>query len=407
VQGVLVARWLGPELYGVAALVMSVPSLVYTFFDARSAEALVKFLSEFDERGDRTRAVALCRLGYLIDFAVSAVAFLGVLVIAPWASLAIVHQPQLVWLLVIYASAFLPRSLQGTSYAVLVVHNRFPTIAAIETAVTGVRVVLVLGLVLAGKDVQGVVLGNAIALALMGLLYAIAARPLIRSSWGNIPCSSTWAALKGYRWKFARFLAYNDLGTLLGMVPKQLDVVLLGYFRDPIEVGYYKLAKNLAASVAIIVDPLQSVVYPDLSRLCGTHALDLFYAKVRRLTYFIGFPLSFITLFAVGFVPLFLPALVGPKYQPAIVLAQILFVGSSVWLMFFSLRPAYMARGWVRKWTFGMLLYGVAFTVMGILFTPLFGARGVASAQASLTTIFHIVMAGFLYASSGNSREPV
>ncbi|MFZ8853885.1 MAG: lipopolysaccharide biosynthesis protein, partial [Armatimonadota bacterium] len=55
VQGILVARWLGPELYGVAALVMSIPSLVYTFFDARSAEASVKFLSEFDARGERER----------------------------------------------------------------------------------------------------------------------------------------------------------------------------------------------------------------------------------------------------------------------------------------------------------------------------------------------------------------
>src|SRR5213594_1383751 len=38
VQGLLVARWLGPDLYGVAALVMSFPSLVHTFFDARSVE---------------------------------------------------------------------------------------------------------------------------------------------------------------------------------------------------------------------------------------------------------------------------------------------------------------------------------------------------------------------------------
>ena len=35
VQGILVARWLGPELYGVAALVMVYPGIMHTFFDAR------------------------------------------------------------------------------------------------------------------------------------------------------------------------------------------------------------------------------------------------------------------------------------------------------------------------------------------------------------------------------------
>ena len=50
IQGVLIARWLGPESYGVAALVMSYPDLVYTFFDARSSDASVKYLGEFHAR---------------------------------------------------------------------------------------------------------------------------------------------------------------------------------------------------------------------------------------------------------------------------------------------------------------------------------------------------------------------
>ena len=69
---ILVARWLGPELYGVAALLMSYPSVVYTLFDARSPEASVKYLSEFHARGERERVLAMCKLGYVVDVAIAA-----------------------------------------------------------------------------------------------------------------------------------------------------------------------------------------------------------------------------------------------------------------------------------------------------------------------------------------------
>ena len=376
VQGILVARWLGPELYGVAALVMSVPALVYKFFDARSSEASIKYLSEFHARGDRTRAAALCRLGYLIDFAVGSVAFLGVLVIAPWASRAIVHRPELVWLLVIYAAAFLPRSLQGTSYAVLAVHHRFATIALIQTTITGVRVALVLGLVLAGWSVPGVVWGNAVALALMGLLYAIAARPLLRSSWGNIPWSSTWGALKGYRREFARFVAYTDLNALLALVPKELDLLLLGYLRGPQDSGYYKLAKTIGSSVGYVAGPLNSVVYPDLAKLWALREYRLLRDKVHRLLQRVGFPLGFLVVIPIFLTPFFVPIVFGEVYIPAIPLIMTFLLSGSMSLFLFWLKPLYLAMGATLSWTRMTAFLSILFVFLALPSTYVFGALG-------------------------------
>src|SRR5437588_426705 len=72
VQGMLVARVLGPELYGITALVMSYPDLLYSLFDAKSVEASVKYLSEFHARGERDRVLAMCKLGYIVDFVIAA-----------------------------------------------------------------------------------------------------------------------------------------------------------------------------------------------------------------------------------------------------------------------------------------------------------------------------------------------
>lgn len=225
VQGILVARWLGPESYGVAALVMTYPGLVYTFFDARTTEASVKYLSEFHARGERDRALAMCKLGYATDLVIASLAFLVVLATARWAAHWIVHRPETMGLMVVYTAAFIARALVGTSYSVMATLGRFPLIAWVDTLTTFLRVALVVGLVLADWQIAGVVYGTAVATVATGLLYGIIAYTLIQHAWGASWLRGGWQVLEGRRREILGFLAYNDLNTLLGMIPKQLDIV--------------------------------------------------------------------------------------------------------------------------------------------------------------------------------------
>lgn len=397
VQGILVARWLGPELYGVAALVMIVPSLVYTFFDARSAEASVKFLSEFHVRGEREKALAMCKVGYAVDFTIALLAFLVCFFIAPWAARNIAHRPEAIGLIIVYASAFLPRAFVGTSYAVLASSGRFSAIALIEIITTAIRVILVLGMVLLGWQVAGVVWGNAVAMVVTGLLYIACASPLVKQQWSRSWWQGDWHVLKGRRREIFGFLAYNDLNALLGMIPKQLDVVLLGYFRNPTEVGYYKLAKSLASVVGYVVNPLQSVVYPDLARRWSTEGMTGLWKRARKLAVQVGLPLGLVLLLVTAFIPLALPMLVGDAYRPATVASQLLFIGSAIWLGFFWLRPAYLARAQVKTWTLGFVFYSGAFLFLAPL-ASYFGVEALSALYAFVSIAFHLVMGVFLYA---------
>jgi O-antigen/teichoic acid export membrane protein len=349
-SGLLVARWLGPELYGVAALVMSFPSLVYTFFDARSAEASVKYLSEFHARGERDRALAMCKVGYVADLGVAVLAFVGVLATAAWAASRIVDRPETSGLVLVYATAFLPRAFVGTSYAVMATLSRFSVIAFIDTTTTILRTALVLGLVLAGWQVAGVIWASALAMAATGLLYGAVAHVMVRQTWKGSWLRGDWHTLKGHRREILRFLAYNDVNALLGMIPKQLDVVLLGYFRGPTETGYYKLAKSLTGVVGNVVGPLQSVVYPELARLWGHGDRETLERRVRRLAWRAGVPLGLLTLVAVALIPFVLPRLVGSAYRPATVAIQIFLCGAAIWLALFWLRPMYLAQGRMHQW---------------------------------------------------------
>lgn len=366
VQGILIARWLGPELYGVTALVMTYPSLVHGFFDARSVSASVKYLGEYQARGEHNRALAMCKLGYAVDLAVACLTFLVLVLTARWAAQSIAHNPAVADLMILYGAALIPRALVGTSNAVMATLGRFSFIASIEIGITFLRVVLVIGLVLAGWQVAGVVWANAAAAAAAGLFYGTLAWMLIRRAWGGSIFQGSLKALKGGRREIFSFLAYNDLGTLVGMIPKQLDAVLLGYFRNPTEVGYYRVAKSLSSSVGYLTQPLRSVTYPELARLWGLGDKGTFSQKVRKLAMWIGFPLGGVVLLSSGFMSIALPLLVGEIYLPAVDATQLLFIGSALSLAFFWLRPVYLAKGHVRQ----LFIINSSVTVVFALFYP-------------------------------------
>jgi O-antigen/teichoic acid export membrane protein len=392
IQGVLIARWLGPESYGVAALVMSYPDLVYTFFDARSSDASVKYLGEFHARGERERAVAMCKVGYLVDLAMVITAFVVVLATASWAARNIAHCPDVAWLVLVYSAALVPRALVGTSYAMLVTLARFPLIALLDITITVLRTGVVLGLVLAGWQVTGVIWGNAAATIAAGALYGLVGYVLARRAWGASWLQGRWSDLKGYRPAILRFLAYNDLNALLGMIPKQLDVVLLGYFRNPMEVGYYRLARSFANVVSYLVAPLQSVTYPELARLWGSGDRQGLRRRLRQLTWQVGVPLAMAVLLGTAFVPFLLPPLVGVAYRPAILATQILLVGSAIWLALFWLRLIYFVADRIARWMVGISVYSAAFLILSLLTITELGYLGMAGSLLVVTTLFHLFM---------------
>jgi O-antigen/teichoic acid export membrane protein len=366
-QGILVARWLGPELYGVAALVMSYPSLVYAVFDARSMQASVKYLSEYHALGERNGALAMSLLGYAVDFAVACLTFLVLALTARMVAANIVHDPAVAGLMILYGAALVPHALVGTSNAILATLGRFPFIASIQIVTTVFRTVLLVGLVLGDWQVVGVVWAHAVAATTTGLLYGAVTWVLIRRTWGGSIFQGKMKDLKGRRREIFAFFAYNDLNTLVGMIPRHLDLVVLGYFRGPTEVGYYKLAKSMSRVTGYLMAPLRSVTYAELARLSGLGHRRAFSQKVRKVALWIGFPLGLIVLLAAGFMPVVLPLLVGEIYIPAVRATQLLFIGSAILLACFWLHPVYLAKGYIRQ----AFIIGSSVTVGFALIFPL------------------------------------
>jgi len=413
IQAILIARWLGPKLYGVAALVMAYPAVLFGFIDTRSAQASVKYLGEFEAKRDSARALAVCKLGYTVDMAIAILAFMLVAATAWWAEKRIVQMPGMTSLIILYAAAFIPSSLARTSSAVMRTFGRFPALAKINGLCAAVRTTLVVGLVWMGYGVAGVVWGNALVLALRGLMLSLISYPVAKQAWGSSWLWGRWHTLRGVRWEIAGFFFYNNLNGLMGVFVRRLDLIVLGYFRGPTEAGYYSLAKSVGAVLNNLRGPLRSVSYPRLARLWGGGQYDELRGTVKRYA-LLGVGISFgaLALVAVPLLPTAIGIVVGEKYLPAVFACRILFLAGAISLGMFWVRPLYLAAGRVRSW-FGLSLISGGFAIMAYpVGAVLWGASGVALGRMAagiirlgLATIQ--ILRGRVYHESTTSAETV
>lgn len=403
VQGVLVARWLGPGRLGVAALAVGYPALLLGFLDTRAADTTIKFLGEFHGRGRTREALAVCHLGYVADASAAAVTLGLVAVTAGWAARHVVHSPQAATLLIVFAAAQVARAPAGTSKSVLATFGRFPELAAAKSINAFFQAALTIGLVAHGLGVAGVVWGSGVALLADSCLTTVLARRLSRRHWEPGTIRQSWAALAGRRREIVAFMAWADLGGTFSMLAKQGDIVILGWFWGPAIVGYYSLGESVASFAGSIVTPLQSAIYPRLALHHGVGDGDGLWDLVGSLARWVGLPLAAAGLVSMPLVPIGIRMTVGPSYLGAVVPARLLIGVGLVWLALFWVRPLLLTLGDVRWLAVLTGVTGVLAVGAMLALAPHFGAAGVAWAQLA---VFTGTQAACLHRIAG-ARPPV
>jgi O-antigen/teichoic acid export membrane protein len=347
-QAAIVARVLGPRDFGASALVLSSTSLVFTFLDPQSKEAVVKYLGAHHANGRIKQALAVAKVAYAADLIVGLAGFALVAGGASWAADHVIHSSATAHLLVIYAAASTMSAPSATSRAVLTTFRRFSTVAVLQAGASLLRTVLITLLVLADLGVRGVIYGAGITLVLESMCAAALAHRTLRAEVGGRWWQGRRAALGDQFREMVRFMVYTDLTSLVAVFVKQADLVVLGYVRGPTEAGYYRVARLVTAPLSSIVTPLQQVVYPRVAAMAGIHDHPGLRRAARTYTLKLGMPIAVAALLGIPLLPLLLPVVAGAEYRPAVGGAMVLLAGGALILPLFWARPILLAEGHVR-----------------------------------------------------------
>jgi O-antigen/teichoic acid export membrane protein len=381
---VTATRLLGAANYGVAALVLSFPSLLWSFVSVKPGTVVTRYLVRYRAEGRTAELADVCRFGYGIDLGASLLVLLLCGISSWWVAARVYRMPGIAPLMVVYGASFVLLSFSGTSRAVLSTWQRFRTLAALDLLERILTFALCVGLLIARPSVASFVWGSALAQAVAGVASLLVANRMMRGE----AVASWWAGRHGripdeVRKELLAFFGWNYVLVSLWGVLVQVPLMALGRFRGPAEAGYYRLALTLVTVGSYTEMALARVYYPSLCAEWAGHGRAALRRRLRRWTVTLGLPIGAALALGSVLLPVLVPLVFGAEFRPAVHGIQLMMVGAVVGTVFFWQSPLYSAAGRFALLTKINTVYTAAVVGAILLAAAPLGFAGVAAVTAA------------------------
>ena len=128
VEMIILARFLGLELFGLLTLVVAYVKIISSLLDFRVWESVVKYVGEFTEKNESDNALSMIKFSYLVDVATGLLAFGVCVLLAGVANDVFIKSPDGFELVLIFSFSLLISTANATSEALFRVFDKFKTI---------------------------------------------------------------------------------------------------------------------------------------------------------------------------------------------------------------------------------------------------------------------------------------
>ncbi len=374
VVGIVLARLLTPDDYGLAALVLVFASLVYIFSDLSLGAALVqrKTLTEGDRSTVFWVSVASGALCTVVGIAIAGL-------VAEF-----YREPAVKPLFIVVSFSFVIVSLGVTQEALLTRAMSFRALELRQMAASLMGAVV--AIVIAARG------GGAWAIIVQQLVVVGAGTFLI---WFVSPWRPHLVFSKTSLRELGSF-GGNVFGSrMVAYLHRNADNLLIGRYLGPAALGAYSLSYNvILLPFSQVAGPLEQLLYPAFSRLQDeTTRLQEAFLRVNRLVCTINMPLLLgLAVLADQFVPVVL----GEQWRSAIPVIQILAavgVVQSLQALNGSVLQARDRTNWLLRYTILYTVITVGAFVAGVPFGIVGVAVALAVASCFLEPLYAIITA--------------
>jgi len=398
VTAILTARTLGPEKYGILALVLVYQLTIGKLVTFNAWQAIIKYGSEALHAHDRSALRQLIKLGFCLDIG-SAVVGMVVAIMLAGPLIGLLGWDQAVKPLLILYSLLILFSLSGTPIGILRLFDRFDLLSYVAVISASVRLAGIILCLITGQALLGFVLVYLIT-GIIGQLYQVFASlwVLRKQGIGNVMRES----MKGIRIKFPGICDYvwtANLNSTIRMLSREADELIIAGMTTPAALGLFKIAKQFSQVLPRLIDPLYQAIYPELTRLWASNRKKDFLSLSKRTTLIVG------TMAIIGWIGFLLSGrwiiqvTVGPSYLQAYVVALIYLLALVIALWALVLQPSMLAMGLPRN-SFKAHT-GATFFYFILLFPAVYllGIIGASLAYVAYYIIWAVLMIRYLWPS--------
>lgn len=312
VSVIIIVRALGPSLYGILAIALSVVAILGELGDLGLSTAVLRFVPKylaFNTRKARSILKAAWEIKLISAFVIAS---LGI-AFAPTLAINFFHQPALINLFrIAFAGAF-GILLSQFTIATLQAKNKFPRMLLVQILPNFIKFLAVFILIYFKILTPITILTIFVASFYLSFLVGYFLMPK-----HFLTHSATYAGSRKELFNFAKWIF---IAVIFGSLYRQVDILMLGHYLSDKEVGIYAAAYQLTLPFTILTASLQTAFFPRLTAIKGKRELKKFSRKIifyLCLIFIICLPLALVIKSSVGF-------LFGVQYLAAAPIFLILF----------------------------------------------------------------------------------
>ncbi len=368
---VFLARYFGPEQYGVYGVAMAMLVWVELFVINGVPTAMQKFIAE-----SPARVSAWLRLGRRSQFAYASSVFVLWVLSVPLISASFADSAfkRILW---IAAPDIL---LYGLYWFYLGVHSglqRFESQALIIASYGLSKAACCIGLILLGAGLEGALIGNFLGSA-VGLF--IGAVLVHRAHLPETTATEHYSSL-------VKFAVPIVLYTLSNNALLYIDLIFVKKFMPSIAAGHYTAAATIARVPYFIFLGLTATVLPALSRMLAQEDLAASRGLLRQtMRLLLGLLVPVLVLVLANAAEM-VELLYTDMYAPATPILRLLIVGIAMYTLLVVLSTIMSADGYANRAFQINLLAAVSDILLCLVLAPKYGTQGAALATLIAATI--------------------
>ena len=378
---VVLGRELGASGLGLYTLVFTIYMFGMQFAAFGIGAALTKYVAEHNK--NLKKVEEFVSSGLIGSFSTGLTMGILLYLFSNTIAINFFHSPEMVHLLKITAFCFpfiaLQKTVLGTLNGLRKM-NYFALLNIIQNvSVFALSVILV---ILFEMNVTGAVFGFALPTIVMGPLALGFIKDFFR-----VPSKLFNTVLRELSW----FGVYVVLANSMSMINTQIDSLLIGYFMNEVEVGYYAVAVILIHGITLLPSAVQKITNPAIASYHGKNDYENIRKLIKKTMVKTFLITAFFSVLLVIFGRFLIGVLFTEEFLPAYIPLLILLIGYSLYTPFISVGGALSSMGKVNIQFRIDALCALMNTILNIILIPKFGITGAASAT-STSLIFTVIV---------------
>jgi O-antigen/teichoic acid export membrane protein len=374
------ARQLGPDGFGLLAIVVVATGFFQSLLDLTAEEALVKYGFDYTTGESWGRLRRLFGQALLIKAAGGVLAGVVLLALAPFAD-EIFGGTDLAVPFVVASVLPLLQSPEGVASAALILRSRYDVRAWLLASSMGLRMA---GLAIGShygvtQAVVGIVVAQTVATGVLGYMAWSAFR--------RFPAADT-EHLGEDRRGILRFVFHSSLATGVVSLRGALAPLLLGIVSEPVQVGFFRIAQAPQQGLASLSAPARLIMLTEQTRDWARGATGVVFAGVRRYMSWAALVMALLVPPVFILMPWLVKLLYGKDFGGASDAARLVLIAAALQFVFGWSKslPVSIGRPGLR-----VLAHGIESLVMiplVVVFGREWGATGGGGAVLTSTAVF-------------------